>query len=156
MTTEFTPIKATATDWDHDPDTRVLIEEDRKEITELLVGHTVTKADGEHLLLDDGTVIKAIGNDGGCACNAGCYDLAVLNGVENVITDVEFDYRPGDDFTVKTELSGHPDDPTDEWTGYYRVFVYAANEKINLMQFDGTDGNGFYGTGFEILIRDPR
>ena len=23
------------------------------------------------------------------------------------------------------------------------------------MQFDGSDGNGYYGTGYEILVRDP-
>jgi hypothetical protein len=117
----------------------------------------VTKVGDEHLLLDNGTVIKAIGHDGGCACSAGCYDLSVLNGVDNIITRVEFDYLPGGDGDYgkpeKPERT-HPDDPEDPWTGYYRVFVFADNQQINLMQFDGSDGNGYYGTGFELLVRD--
>lgn len=153
--TAFRPIQGSASDWNRDLEdgVRVLDEEDRDEITELLMGRRVTKVDAEHLLLDDGTVIKAIGHDGGCACGAGCYDLSVLNGVDNIITRVEFDYDPRGDWDADAERSGHPDDPEGKWTGYYRVFVFADNEQINLMQFDGSDGNGYYGTGFEILVR---
>jgi hypothetical protein len=151
----FIPIEGSAQSWSVPPGIRKLNEEDRDEMVDLLMGHKVVKVDGEHLLLDNGTVIKAIGHDGGCACSAGCYDLSVLNGVDNIITRVDFDYRPaGDD--GKPERSGHPDDPEDEWTGYYRVFVFADNQQINLMQFDGSDGNGYYGTGFELLVRDAK
>lgn len=154
---DFRPIKGTASSWDRynddqEPDVKALNQEHEQEITDLLMGRKVTKVDGEHLLLDDGTVIKAIGHDGGCACSAGCYDLSVLNGVDNIITRVEFDYRPASDYG-KPERSGHPDDPADEWTGYYRIFVFAEDQQINLMQFDGSDGNGYYGTGYEILVR---
>ena len=155
--TEFIPIEGSAGDWfrEDPPDVRTLDHNDRDEIAEMLMGRKVTKVDGEHLMLDNGTVIKAIGHDGGCGCSAGCYDLSVLNGVDNIITRVDFDYQPaGDD--MSPVFSGHPDDPKDEWTGYYRVFVFAANEQINLMQFDGSDGNGYYGTGFEILVRDAQ
>lgn len=155
--TKFTPIVGTSSSWDRyerEDGVRSLNQDDEDAITELLVGRKVTKVDGEHLLLDDGTVIKAIGHDGGCACSAGCYDLSVLNGVDNVITRVSFDYQPaGDGETPKK--GAHPDDPEDEWTGFYRVFVFADNEQINLMQFDGSDGNGYYGTGYEILVRAP-
>lgn len=156
--TEFTPIKGSASSWNRDREDgiTVLDETDEDAITGLLMGRTVTKVDGEHLILDDGTTIKAIGHDGGCACSAGCYDLSVLNGVDNIITKVEYDYRPASDYDGYENgdaKSGHPDDPDDKWTGYYRVFVYAENQKINLMQFDGSDGNGYYGTGFELLVR---
>ena len=96
----FKPIKGSASDWDDDEreaGVRVLNEGNKAEITSLLVGHKVTKVDGEHLLLDNGTVIKAIGHDGGCACDAGCYNLSVLNGVDNIITRVSYDYRPASD-----------------------------------------------------------
>lgn len=149
---KFQPIKGDAGSWQFEDGIRRLNEEAQDDITALLMGKTVAQVDDEHLLLNDGTVIKAIGHDGGCACNAGCYDLSVLNGVDNIITRVEYDYRPAGD-GEKPEFSGHPDDPAEEWTGYYRVFVYADNQKVNLMQFDGTDGNGWYGTGFEILVR---
>jgi hypothetical protein len=148
----FKRIKQTAHDWEIPPSIVRLDEEDRGQIEDLLIGRKVTKVDDEHLLLDDGTVIKAIGVSGGCSCGAGDYDLSVLNGVDNAITRVEFDYAPAGDYEEPVR-SGHPDDPKDEYTGYYRIFVYADNEKINLMQFDGSDGNGYYGTGFEILVR---
>jgi hypothetical protein len=151
----FQPISGTASSWgrSNEPGVTSLREEDRDEITSLLMGRKVEKVDGEHLLLDDGTVIKAIGHDGGCACSAGCYDLSVLNGVDNIITRVEYDYQPAGDWKREKPEVPHPDDPEDEWTGWYRVFVFADNQQINLMQFDGSDGNGYYGTGFELLVR---
>jgi hypothetical protein len=140
---DFKRIAKTASSWwsnDDEPGLISLNEENRDEIADLLMGHKVVKADDEHLLLDDGTVLKAVGHDGGCSCGAGDYDLSVLNGVDNIITKVEFDYSPeGDD-------SGSGE-------GYYRIWVYAEDQKINLMQVDGTDGNGYYGTGYGLLVR---
>ena len=107
-------------------------------ITALLLGRRVVKADGEHLVLDDGTTIRAIGHEGGCQCRSGDYDLTVLNGTDNIITRVEFDYAP---------------DEKGDSIGCYRIFVFAGNEKINLMEVVGSDGNGYYGTGFELLVR---
>jgi len=152
--TDFTPIVATADSYyDREEGLTALHEESRNEITELLMGHKVEKVDGEHLLLDNGVLIKAIGHRGGCACSAGDYDLSVLNGVDNIVTKVEFDYSPAGDYDRAPSDNPHPDDPEDLWTGYYRIFVYAENQRINLMQVDGSDGNGYYGTGFELLVR---
>ena len=152
MTDSFAPIEGHSP-WSRPADVRALTENDQTEIEALLMGRKVIKADDEHLLLDNGTVIKAIGHDGGCSCSAGCYDLSVLNGVDNIITKVEFDYAPAGDYGTPAR-SGHPDDPEDKWTGYYRIFVYADNQQINLMQVDGSDGNGYYGTGFGLLVRE--
>lgn len=138
--------------YNHEDGVQALYHENEKEIADLLMGHTVTKVDGEHLLLDNGTVIKALGHDGGCSCSAGCYDLTILNGVDNIITRVEFDYQPAADGNYP-QRGAHPDDPDDEWTGWYRIFVYADNQQINLMQVEGSDGNGYYGTGYELLVR---
>jgi hypothetical protein len=153
---DFRPIKGDAGDWHRgdEPGVRVLTHDDQTEIERLLVGRKVTKVDDEHLVLDNGTVIKAIGHDGGCACSAGCYDLSVLNDADNVITRVEFDYKPAGDGDYPEPDPEDPDAPDDRWTGYYRVFVFAEDKRINLMQFDGSDGNGYYGTGFEILVRE--
>lgn len=163
---EFVPIKGAASGWGRPEEegVRVLNQEDRDEITNLLVGRKVTKVDDVHILLDNGAVIKAIGRDGGCSCSAGCYDLKVLNGVDNIITRVEFDYHPSGDDEIPwnspegtlTEAQKCNPEHENKYAGHYRIFVFADNEKINLMQFDGTDGNGYYGTGFEILVRDPR
>lgn len=150
----FRPIKATAQTWfNKDPDTYSLRETEQDKITALLEGRKVTKVDGEHLLLDDGTLIKAIGHDGGCACSAGCYYLTILNGCDNIITRVEYDYRPRDDYNKIVIDPDDPDAPEDDWYGYYRIYVFAEDKRINLMQVEGNDGNGYYGTGFELLVR---
>jgi hypothetical protein len=116
-------------------------EEEHDGITALLLGRKVTKVADDTLVLDDSRVLKFIGHDGGCACSSGCYDLTELNGVDNVITRVEFVNDPaGDDHNGE---------------GTYQIFVYADNVRINLATFEGTDGNGYYGTGYEIRVLAP-
>lgn len=113
-------------------------ETDHAEVEALLLGRKVTKVSDDTLVLDDGTSLKFEGNDGGCVCSAGDYDLTELNGVDNVITNVEF-----------------VDDPDSEdrpSNGVYKIFVFADNKKINLAIFEGSDGNGYYGTGYSIQV----
>lgn len=117
-----------------------LDERDEGDIRDLLVGNRVVRVDGDTATLSDGTVIIFVGNNGGCSCGAGDYDLTELNTVDNVITDVKLENLPsGDDY---------PENPE---PGTYRIFVFAGNQKINLATFEGTDGNGYYGTGYIIF-----
>jgi hypothetical protein len=117
-------------------------QDDKDAIRELLLGHKVEKVADDHLLLDNGTLVRVVPNDGGCACTAGDYWLTELNGVDNIITRVEFE-------------EGTPKEQ-DEW-GYpetsYRIFVIAEDKRFNLLTIDGDDGNGYYGTGYELLVR---
>jgi len=143
MSAEFVPIKASS-DYgygDRDFDTHH-DQEGHVEIETLLLGHAVSKVAADHLLLDDGTLLRLVGNDGGCSCGAGDYDLTALNGVENIITAVEFEDEPGGDGERGSE-------------GAYRIFVFAGNEHINLATFEGSDGNGYYGTGYHVMVRLP-
>lgn len=138
---------------------------DEDRLKELLVGKSVVKAEIRdepperyesgptgYLTLSDGTVVKVWGNDGGCACSAGCYPLADLNEVENVITNVKVDAHP-DDGDVTCEVCGklycyeH-----EEQQGYYRIFVWAEDKKLKLASFEGSDGNGYYGTGWWLSV----
>jgi len=142
MSIKFPLIKASS-DYDHNRDFDTHYDQDSEfGIEALLLGHAVSKVADDHLLLDNGTLLKLVGNDGGCACSAGCYDLTSLNGVENVITSVEFDDDPDSD-----------DMPYDH-KGAYRIFVFAGERRINLATFEGSDGNGYYGTGYHIMVRN--
>jgi hypothetical protein len=50
-----------------------------------------------------------------------------------------------------------PDDTVDreDTGGKYQIFVYADNEMINVATFTGSDGNGYYGSGFTFeVVRD--
>ncbi len=114
-------------------------ETDHDKVADLLVGRRVTKVADDTLRLDNGTELVFVGNDGGCSCGAGDYDLTALNDVDNIITRVDFlDSPSGDD------LDGD---------GRYEIFVFADNQLVNLATFTGSDGNGYYGTGYSITVR---
>ena len=116
-------------------------ETDHEEIKQLLVGHKVVKVADDTLTLDDGRLLKFRGNEGGCSCGSGDYELTELNGTDNLIMNVEFEDSPDGDWT-------------DHGDGRYRIFVFADNQKINLATFEGSDGNGYYGTGYSITVTD--
>lgn len=81
------------------------------------------------LTLDNGVKLIAQGNDGCYGCNNGWYYLEELNGCDNAITKVE----------------AVDDGET------YNLFVFADNQKINCLQYEGYD-NGYYGTGYSITV----
>ncbi len=115
--------------------------DDLDAIRALLLGHRVKRfASGEadHIELDNGTVIRVIPNDGGCSCSAGDYEIHHLTTTDNVITHVELFDDLNDQFG-----EGHT----------YRVFVVAADTRFNLLTVDGSDGSGYYGTGYRLLVR---
>ena len=91
---------------------------------------------GGKLTLDNGTVY-ACGNYGCSGCTSGYYYLTHLAKVDNIIT------------SVKVEVTENGGDKI------YRLFVFADNEAINVAQFEGDDGTGYYGTGFELYVLNP-
>lgn len=130
-------------------------ETDDTKIAELFVGHKVVRAEKGHftipgtegyyssraeglLVLDDGTELYLMGNDGGCACSAGCYPLEEVATVDNIITSAH--------------VNADPDSDDDSGTGVYQIFVFADAKPINVATFKGTDGNGYYGTGFSLTV----
>jgi hypothetical protein len=85
-------------------------------------------------------------NTGCGGCSSGNYELTVLNGCDNAITNVELatdDYEDEEDGYYETDTS-------------YKIFVFTEDKRITLAQVDGTDGNGYYGTGYEIYVRFPK
>jgi len=140
-TVEFTPIHWNG--YRSRDNITSLGQDDADAITDLLMGHKVTKVAEDHLVLDDGTLLRLVGHDGGCSCGAGDYDLTVLNGTDNIITRVELHNDP------KGDGDGY------DKTGVYEIFVFTGEEKINLARFEGDDGNGYYGTGYHLLVQRP-
>ena len=111
---------------------------EEEKIKELLLYRKVIKVSEDTILLDNGIELEIIGNEGCGGCSSGWYDVTELNGCENAITNVEFEEE-----VLEDDYS-------------YKIFVYAENEKIKLLQVDGTDGNGYYGTGYSIRVREKR
>ena len=111
---------------------------DEEEIRELLVGRKV-KVDGNNLILDNGIVLEVIANEGCGGCSSGWYSITKLNEVDNAITNVEFD--------CDGDVANEEDDTS------YKIFVFCEDTRIKLLQVDGSDGNGYYGTGYTIIVK---
>lgn len=114
-----------------------------QEIKDLLIGHTIKVVNSNSLILDNGTELRIEGNEGCGGCGAGWYSLTELNDCDNVITNVEL---------VDEQIDA--DNWSDEHS--YKIFVYAENVKLKLLQVDGDDGNGYYGTGYQIFVTLPK
>lgn len=114
---------------------------DKNTVEEIFVGRQVVEVDGDTLVLDDGKVLTVVPNQGCWSCSSGNFSLDKLNHVESVITGVKLDDKVVGD-------SEH----------VYTLFVYTGGKKNKkgkknvLLEISGDDGNGFYGTGYEIKV----
>lgn len=118
---------------------RTLCECNEKEIEELLLGHKVTVDDYDNLVLDNGVVLQINPNIGCGGCESGNYYLQHISSVNNAITNVEFVEEFEDDCYYE----------------HYKIFVIADGMTTELLDVYGTDGNGYYGTGYTIDVYLP-
>lgn len=110
-------------------------------IKSLFVGKRIVKAEGHELTLSDGMILQIIPNEGGCSCGAGDYWLDNINKFDSVITNVE----------VK-DFGGESGDWGDD-AHTYQLFVYSGGISTSVADIKGDDGNGYYGTGFDIYVK---
>lgn len=118
---------------------------DEKEIEKLLIGRKVKVVDDNGqsatLELDNGLILEVIANEGCGGCSNGWYSIYNLNNVDNAITNVEFEC---DDLDPKEN----------DWNDTsYKIFVFCEDTRINLLDVTGSDGNGYYGTGYSITVK---
>lgn len=123
--------------------TTTLMHYDHAHIRELLMGRRVRVVGNDRLVLDNGIALRIVPNEGCGGCSNGAYDIESLNGCDNAITSVEVT----DDDLDGVDGRGHENEAR-----RYSVFVFADNQRINLIEVEGTDGNGCYGTGFRIVV----
>lgn len=114
---------------------KILNYDDEEEIRNLLLYHSVKKVSKDCLVLDNGIKLKIIPNSSWCSCGAGDYRIKELNGCDNIITNVSFDF-----------------DTDDDDYNSYKIFVFSENTKVKLLDVEGFDGSGWYGTGYEIKV----
>ncbi len=115
-------------------------ESDAKRIHALFFGRTVAKVAADRLLLDDGTELTVVPNEGCGGCSSGWYELKALNDCPNMITRAE---------VAVESIEGN--EYADEQR--YTLFVVAEDKRLNLITVEGDDGNGCYGTGFQIVVK---
>ena len=113
-------------------------ERDIQKIKDLLIGRRVVSVGVETMTLDNGTRVIIMPNEGCGGCNSGNYWVEHLERVNNAITDVEVDC----DYVDK-----------EEYDTVYRIYVYANGMQHELLRVVGTDGNGYYGTGYELRVQ---
>lgn len=113
-------------------------EEDK--IRELLIGRKVQTVSHDTLILDDGTTLQVIPNDGCGGCSSGWFEVDFLNGVDNAIMSVEF-----------IEIEKGYDD-------VYQIFVYTEGVQVGetIVSVTGDVGNGYYGAGYSIYVTRPQ
>lgn len=119
---------------------RELYYNDEKEITELLMFRKIVNVENDTLFLDNGVELEVVANEGCGGCGSGWYSVTELNGCDNAITNVEFTCEDINDVESYDDIS-------------YKIFVYAEDKKIKILQVDGSDGNGYYGTGYTICVK---
>ena len=121
---------------------RELYYNQENEIRDLLLYRKIVKAENNTLYLDNGIELEVCPNEGCGGCSSGWYELVELNDCNNAITNVEFCC---DDIDYNNDW-GRNDTS-------YKIFVFAENKKIKILQVDGNDGNGWYGTGYSIIVK---
>lgn len=114
---------------------------DSDDLSPVLAGRYVTKVDGDTLTLDDGTLLAFEGNEGCGWCCSGNYGLTELfqRGTPTArIMSAEVE---------TTQLGDSDYDDT-----RYTLFVIVDDERLPLAEFEGNDGNGYYGSDFNITV----
>lgn len=121
-------------------------------LNSLLVGRSVVRAEVRTtrfaasvgtLLLDDGTVLEIVGNEGCGGCPGGWFEVEALNDFDNRIMRVkvvEFE----DGLTADSEHKM-----------VFEIFVYGAGAKPmkhSLGRVAGSLGSGYYGAGFTLRV----
>ena len=93
-------------------------------------------SDGQtaELILDNGTVLIAEGNEGCGGCSNGWYYLTHLSGCDNAIMNVEL---------VTNGIEE------------YSLYVMTEDKRLNILTYEGDD-NGYYGVGFYVTVKERK
>ena len=86
------------------------------------------------LILDNGTVLIAQGNEGCGGCDNGWYYLTHISGCDNAIMNVEL---------VTNGIEE------------YSLYVMTEDKRLNILTYEGDD-NGYYGVGFYITVKERK
>lgn len=112
---------------------------DKGGLKDLFVGRKIveTRSDEGILVLDNGKELSIKPNSGCWGCISGNFSLTELNEINNVITNVK---------TVRKDEDGTT----------YQLFLYVegVKKKEKLFTVSGTEGNGYYGTGYTIEVTE--
>ena len=114
---------------------------DDDDLSPILAGRYVVEAGDDAITLDDGTVLEFEGTEG-CTCGSGTYDLTEL-----------FQRGTPTARIMSADVTTRRTDEDDEYSDViYTLFVIVDDERLPLAEFEGNDGNGYYGSGFHVTV----
>lgn len=117
---------------------------DSDDFTPLLAGRYVTNIVDDTMTLDDGTRLEFEGNMG-CSCGSGQYDITSM-----------FQRGTPTARIMSAEVEVNEADESDEYSNLvYTLFVIVEDERLPLVECQGNDGNGYYGSGFTVRVTLP-
>jgi Zn finger protein HypA/HybF involved in hydrogenase expression len=120
---------------------KTLQHNEEKEIKELLLYRKIVGIKNKDtFILDNGTELEIRANDGCSGCEAGNYWIEHINFDDNVITDVRQEVEEEEEDAYNPDCT-------------YHIFVLSADREFKILSVKGNDGNGYYGTGFEIKVK---
>ena len=109
--------------------------------TQILRGRYVTRIDGSTITLDNGTELHIQGNEGCGGCGNGWYWLEQV-------------YKQGSRRAriMSAYVAYDEEDKDEESPSVYTIFVMVDGNptQLPLATVRGSDGNGYYGTGFTL------
>jgi hypothetical protein len=113
---------------------------DSDDFTPILAGRYVTSIVDDTMILDDGTRLEFEGNYG-CCCGSGDYDITSM-------------FKRGTPTAriMSAEVESHDVDDTEYSDTVYTLFVIVEDERLPLVECQGNDGNGYYGSGFTARV----
>ena len=125
---------------------------DNDDLTPVLAGRYVVDAETfddttyldeqkGRLTLDDGTVLILAGQDGCGGCDSGWYYLTSL-----------FQRGTPNARIMSAEVEEQQIGDSEYGDTRYTLFVIVDDERLPLAEFEGDDGNGCYGTGFNVTV----
>lgn len=91
------------------------------------------------ITLDDGTQLLAVGRTGGCACGQGDFYFAKAFYQGSPSARI---------MNVMVEMEGEPGYDGEISATCFKVFAIVDDEKLPLLEFEGYEGEGYYGRGF--------
>lgn len=115
---------------------------DSDDMSPVLAGRYVVEAGDDAITLDDGTVLEFEGNEGCGWCCSGNYGLTEL-----------FQRGTPTARIMSADVTTRLTDEDDEYSDViYTLFVIVDDERLPLAEFEGNDGNGYYGSGFHVTV----
>lgn len=118
-------------------------------LKELLVGRRIVEVkdegyDNSGLVLDNGTTIYVVPNEGCGGCTTGRWRIERIDKVDSAITDVRWEEK-----TFNYDENYEEDCDT-----RVKIFVYTESdvEAKEILTLEGYEDNGFYGEGFELFL----